>query len=104
MKKFKPEEIKSLFPIEIVITKEILSKAIYNDRNNCIAATSLKLKLPLELHELIDWGTGIGRVGSVPIRSMTKIKDKEQEHYLQSTNTKEGDVIKFIVDNSNTRK
>jgi len=95
-----PVEIKNLFPIDIIITKEIIKSSLYTDRNNCIAATALKTILPIELHNEIDWGTGIGRIKGVPIRStmFNKEEDKYFDHYLQRVNTNENEVIRFIVD------
>lgn len=96
----KPSEIKALFPISVSITTEMIEKSIYADRNNDIGATALKSKLPEELHGSVDWGTGIGRVDGVPIRSFTKNgKGKLEQYYPQASTTKVGDLIEFIVDN-----
>lgn len=95
----KPHEIRALFPINVIITKEMIDSAVYADRNNCIACKALKTVLPTKLHELIDWGTGIGRVDGVAIRSLfVDSEGNKITHYLQSSNTKEGEQIEFIVD------
>lgn len=100
MTKLKPSEIKSMFPFEVIITQEMLDNSLHADRNNCIACQALKSVLIEELHDEIDWGTGIGRIKSVPIRSLIfDGKEKEYyDHYLQTTNTKVGEKIKFIHD------
>lgn len=96
----KPHEIRELFPISVEITEDIINSSIKADRNNCIASIALKTILPEELHSEIDWGTGIGRIMGVPIRS--KYKDEKgdlQDAYLQFANIKPGILITFIVDN-----
>lgn len=103
MKKWTPAEIKELFPITLTITQDIIGKSIRADRNNCIACTALKTTLPEELHPEIDWGTGIGRIKGVPIRSKTEILNENgkmewQDAYLQFANTTAPTTIKFIID------
>ncbi len=96
----KPNEIKQLFPLSVCITKQIIDESVYADRNKCIGATALKTVLPEELHEMIDWGTGIGRVDGVPIRSFRKNeKGKNIQYYTEFSSTKCGDVVEFLVDN-----
>jgi hypothetical protein len=104
MKKWTPSEIKELFPIILNITQDIIDNSIRADRNNCIACTALKTILPPELHLEIDWGTGIGRIKGVPIRSKMEILNENgkmewQNAYLQHANTTAPITIKFIVDN-----
>jgi hypothetical protein len=101
MKKYTQAEIRLMFPMEIEITDKIISSSIRADRNNNIAATALKTKLPEELHGEIDWGTGIGRISGVPIQS-TYYDEKEKgwfDAYLQHANTTSPINIKFIIDN-----
>lgn len=95
-----PKEIKTLFPITLIISEKILKSSIYADRNNCIGATLLKNSLPNELHSLIDYGTGLGRVDGVPIKSYYGDGAKKQDHYLQFAQTKVGDIVTFVVDNN----
>jgi len=93
----KPSEIKALFPITVDITQEIIDRSIYADRNNCVAATTLKTVLPQELHSEIDWGTGIGHIGGITIRSKFIDNDgKEQDFYIQHSTIKPS-TVKFIV-------
>lgn len=95
----KPNEIKALFPISVSITESILNESVYGDRNKCIGATALKTQLPEELHEVIDFGTGIGRIDGVPIRSFTKDeKGKRIQYYPQFSTSKVGDLVEIIFD------
>lgn len=73
----------------------MINDAVYEDRNNCIACKALKSILPEQLHNLIDWGTGMGRVDGIPIKSMTKTDKEYTIHYLQHSNTKENIIIKY---------
>lgn len=102
MTELKPSEIKKFFPLEVIITQQMLDNSLYADRNNCIACQALKSVLIEELHDEIDWGTGIGRIKGVPIRSLIFDKKEEEyyDHYLQRSNTKVGEKIHFIYDKS----
>lgn len=100
----KPSEIKALFPIILNITKEIVESSIYADKNNCIAATALKTILPKVLWSYIDWGTGIGRIDGVPIRSVVYDANLKKDSiiYIQFatlSDIKEPIEIKFVLDN-----
>lgn len=94
----KPHEIKALFPIRARVTDDILKSSVLDDRNNCIACKLLKSVLPEELWELIDWGTGIGRIDGIPVRAKKAENKDGSDHYLQFANTKIGDEIIFVID------
>lgn len=84
MKKTDVLHFKSLFPLNGIVTQDIIDTADIDDIHNCIGAKTLKLALPKKFHKYIVWGSSFSFINLGDKRFT--FNDDENFTWVQSLN------------------
>ena len=95
MKKLTEQNIKDLFPLEVVITEKIIKKSNTYMATNCIGVNALRSVLPKKLHDNIVWGMNQGHIIPLDEKAILLKSTYRNRHRVDMMECKPGTTVVF---------